>query len=217
MSEWNVVVAPHHDDEVLGCGGTICRLTSVSGYKVAVIYMTAGSVDTSNTDAGEASYMHEAEARAVGQILGVSEQIFLRHPDRALVYTWEIVTELVTHFRRLAPIGIFAPHPGERDRDHRVTNEMVREAAMLSRKTDFPDLGQAIAAPRLMFYEVWTPLISIHYREDITPYVDLKRQALEVYSSKFSPEVVPHLLGLNAYRNALHNRIGYTEVFQFAG
>lgn len=215
MTGWILVVAPHFDDEVLGCGGTICRLTREAGYRIAVVYMTSAPCTTSPSAPPNSRSEIELEMRSAGAILGVSEQVLFTYPARTLVYTWEMVARLTELIRRWAPAAVFAPHSGERDRDHRISYEVAREAVVISGKPDFPELGKAVNVPRMFLYEVWTPLTTIHHREDITQYADLKQQALAAYTSKFSPEVVPHLLGLNAYRNALHNHLCYTEVFQF--
>ena len=37
-----LVIAPHHDDESIGCGGTIALLTS-KGYSVSVVHVYEGS------------------------------------------------------------------------------------------------------------------------------------------------------------------------------
>ena len=39
-----LVIAPHPDDEVLGCGGTIVKLVAL-GYSVSVLYLSSGDKD----------------------------------------------------------------------------------------------------------------------------------------------------------------------------
>lgn len=82
-----VVVAPHPDDDVLGCGGTLAAAAAI-GLKVTVVYVTDGSA----SHVGSAAYprdrlrdVREREARAALTVLGVAAvPRFLRVPDGTL-------------------------------------------------------------------------------------------------------------------------------------
>jgi LmbE family N-acetylglucosaminyl deacetylase len=79
-----VVVAPHPDDDVLGCGGSLAAAAAI-GLDIAVLYVTDGSA----SHVGSPSYptnrlceVREREARDALAILGVtSEPCFLRVSD----------------------------------------------------------------------------------------------------------------------------------------
>jgi LmbE family N-acetylglucosaminyl deacetylase len=79
-----VVVAPHPDDDVLGCGGTLAA-AAATGLDAVVVYVTDGSA----SHVGSESYpparlrdVREREARAALLALGVgSEPRFLRIAD----------------------------------------------------------------------------------------------------------------------------------------
>lgn len=83
MNKNVLVLAPHPDDEVLGCGGTICKLTS-AGYDVFVAILT----NASKTD--PAKYTKEKllnvrnEAKLAGECLGVKSFFFEDFPAPAL-------------------------------------------------------------------------------------------------------------------------------------
>ena len=96
----NLVVAPHHDDEVIGCGGTIALLTT-NGNPVDVVYMTAGYSGIRNVAGkSEATSMREQEAKQAGSILGIGQQVFLRYPDRELEYSFQSVKQLIKLIRK---------------------------------------------------------------------------------------------------------------------
>jgi LmbE family N-acetylglucosaminyl deacetylase len=79
-----VVVAPHPDDDVLGCGGTLAAAAAI-GLDITVVYVTDGSA----SHVGSAAYppqrlrdLREHEARAALAVLGVATAPrFLRIPD----------------------------------------------------------------------------------------------------------------------------------------
>ncbi|MFA5051879.1 MAG: PIG-L family deacetylase, partial [Patescibacteria group bacterium] len=67
-----LVIAPHHDDEVIGCGGSIV-LHADRGDVVAVAYVTQGwSGIPTVQDRDTAIRQIRAEAFEAGQILGVA-------------------------------------------------------------------------------------------------------------------------------------------------
>ena len=213
-----LIVAPHHDDEVIGCGGTIGKLAS-AGHTLGVIYLTAGYSGLPNTeDREEAVRIRESEARCAGEALGVSDQFFLRRPDRELVYSFDLVAELVRIFRDWRTEGVYAPHPLEQDREHRVACSLTQEAVMLSSKDCFPELGKPIPPLRRFFlYEVWTPLQVVQHVEDISEFASRKVDALRCYASQFGAIEAEKLLGMNYYRPSLRGRAGCDEVFQAGG
>ena len=80
-----LVVAPHPDDEVLGCGGSIC-VHVADGRRVAVAYLTFGENGSPVHPPEVMGPIREAEAREAMRVLGVSEADihFLRFPDGRL-------------------------------------------------------------------------------------------------------------------------------------
>src|SRR5437763_2016550 len=75
-----VVIAPHPDDESIGCGGTICLHTD-RGDRVTTVFLTSGELALRHLPPEEAWQIREAEAEAAAEVLGVSTLKFLRRPD----------------------------------------------------------------------------------------------------------------------------------------
>src|SRR3546814_5350296 len=75
-----LVIAPHPDDEVLGCGGTIARLTS-GGAQVHVAIVTRAGPDRFDPELADTGV---AEARAAHACLGVADPHFLKFPAAGL-------------------------------------------------------------------------------------------------------------------------------------
>lgn len=148
-----VVIAPHQDDESLGCGGMIA-LAARLGIEVHVVFTTDGS----QSHPGSAKYPHdvlvslrEKEAVDALLILGVPQTNihFLRMPDGALPSSAEedfdsAVVQVAGMLDRLQPKTIFLPWRRDPHRDHRATWQITIAA-----------LKQA-ATPLLIFeYFIW--------------------------------------------------------------
>src|SRR3954453_21298189 len=108
-----VVIAPHPDDESIGCGGTL-RLHTLKGDHVTAVYLTSGEFGLKQMPPAEACLTRETEARKAAKILGLADPLFLRFPD------WQLADHLETAARSLAPLlkraspeMIYVPHPLE--------------------------------------------------------------------------------------------------------
>lgn len=111
-----LVIAPHPDDEVLGAGGTMCRLAG-EGHEVTAAVMTRGWEPLFPEAQVE---QVRAEARAANELLGASVR-FVDLPVTRLHLLPEhelnaALDQLVASER---PDWVFLPHPGDRHEDHR--------------------------------------------------------------------------------------------------
>ena len=75
-----LVIAPHPDDETIGCGGTLC-LHQQRGDRVAVVFLTSGELGLKQLPRAKAWAVRETEGRAAAKILGLARAEFLRQPD----------------------------------------------------------------------------------------------------------------------------------------
>ena len=85
-----LVFAPHPDDDIIGCGGTLIHHVQ-AGARVAHVYMTSGDALSRKRRSKSLARIREKEAKRGAQIIGVSELIFLREPDSALRSTKPLV------------------------------------------------------------------------------------------------------------------------------
>jgi N-acetylglucosamine malate deacetylase 1 len=200
-----VVIAPHPDDESIGCGGTI-SIHTARGERVAVVFLTSGELGLKHLPAEEACRIRESEAAAAAQVLGVSALSFLRRPDW---YVGDGVEEAAAALRpvleREAPERVSLPHPGEWHPDHQASLPVLREALQ----------GNGLPTPALRTYEVWTPLSEYDYVEDITSTIAQKLRAVRCYRCQLALLRYDRAVrGLNQYRGALAAACPYAEVFQ---
>ena len=184
-----LVIAPHPDDEVLGCGGTIRRLAS-EGWHVSVAIVTRGTPlfpeEQVNRVRQEA---HEAATR-----LGVHDLYFLDLPVTTLHLMPE--HELNGVFRKLIqetvqPDCVLLPSPGDRHEDHR----QVFDAAMVALRPD----GRSRPVFRIACYETvsethWVapriePTFEPNWHVDISGTLTDKLDAMRIYASQLEDAI----------------------------
>lgn len=192
-----LIVAPHPDDETLGCGGAVALLRSL-GCAVRILVISDGTRSHPNSP----SYppfrlraVREAETIAAMNLLGVeAEQItFLRLPDGA-VPTVEApefdcaIASCQNYLQQFMPESIFLPYRFDPHPDHQATWQLIqRSLADLS--------ADGSTQPRQIEYPVWDwdpkqrnslPDSYSAWRIDITSVSELKQQAIEQYQSQIS-------------------------------
>jgi len=112
-----LVIAPHPDDEVLGCGGTIKKLTS-SGAEAVVVIASRGKAGLYS----EERIMNvRNQAIEAHKVLGVKETIFYDFPapELDLVSVSELSAALAGTIHDIRPDTVFLPHRGDIHHDHR--------------------------------------------------------------------------------------------------
>ena len=201
-----VALAPHMDDEVIGCGGTLARHVA-SGAEVTVVFLTDGRLGGKAGDpAGLVSATRKQEAqRALGE-LGITRIVFLDGEDGRLEANPALGNALRAALVAARPEVLYLPFFLEEHPDHRAASALLAEAVRGTGLT-FRCLG----------YEVWTPLFpNCFVRIDAT--IEAKRRALGHYQSQLAEADYLHTaLGLNAYRSiALLDSCRYAEAFYAA-
>ena len=176
-----LVLAPHPDDEVFGCGGAIASHVR-AGVPVHVIILTDGS------RFGEACGRAQ-ESRAAAKVLGYGQPEFWNLPDRGLNYSEDLVQRIVRHIEGTGTDLLFAPSPWEIHPDHRQTTCLAIEAA---RRVNGPI--------RVAFYEIGSPLRP-NFLLDITAHLTTKEAAMRCFESQLAQQdYVRHIQALNQYR-----------------
>lgn len=208
-----VVLAPHMDDETLGCGGTIARHVQ-AGAQVTVVFLTDGRYGASyarmtkpQRDRRQTQIMaiRKQEAQCAGRVLGVQSLLFLDAEDLRLRMDRRVPGLLRAILQREQPHCVYLPSFLEQHCDHRAANGVLL-AAIEGAGLQFECRG----------YEVWTPLIpNCVVKIDAT--LELKKRALACYQSQLAQMDYMHAaIGLNAHRSlALGGKAGdFAEAFQ---
>lgn len=202
-----LVVAPHPDDEAIGCGGTI-RLHVARGDRVLAVFLTSGELGLGSLPREQAWRQRETEAQAAAEVLGIADLTFLRQADW---FVSECVEETATALRPILyreSLGlIYLPHSGEWHPDHKASLSVLRRALQ---EDDYP-------LPILRCYEFWTPLGEYDYVEDITETMARKLRAIRCYRSQLAQYPYDRAVrGLNQYRGITVAKCRFAEIFKDA-
>lgn len=211
-----LVLAPHMDDETIGCGGTLA-LHAQRGAQITVVFLTDGRNGSGDVNIlyGEERErkqralveLRTTEARAALQRLGIDRMICLDAEDGALAKCEWAAEKLRDVLSNQRPEIVYLPFYLEEHPDHRAVSRILLDAVE-GTSLQFQCMG----------YEVWTPLFpNCLVRIDST--IDIKKQALQEYRSQLEQCDYLHAgIGLNAHRSAgLVNppgfQGGYAEAF----
>jgi LmbE family N-acetylglucosaminyl deacetylase len=181
-----MVFAPHPDDDLIGCGGSIAKHIQ-NGNQVLIVYMTSGDSGSQKYTKEELAKIREAEALKGAKTLGVDEVVFLKNPDGYLEASKENIVKVMDLIREFKPHTIYLPHSDEGHRDHKRTNEIALNAAGRAAGPWFQESkGEPWKVSTILAYEVHPPLHEANYCEDITDFVSLKVQALKEHKSQLA-------------------------------
>ena len=208
MPQSVLVIAPHPDDEAIGCGGTIC-LHRRRGDSVRAVFLTSGERGIEGASPESARATREAEAQEAGKILRLNGMAFLGLPDLAVQEQIEPGARLLrTVLDSQPPDLIYLPHPDDNHPDHQSALPLVR-AALAGQSAGNP--------PELRLYEVWSAMAVYDWAEDIGPFIRRKLRAIRCYRSQLQHFRYDWgVQGLNRYRGCFAARCRYAEVFRYA-
>lgn len=180
-----LVIAPHPDDETLGCGGTLARLAS--SCEIHVLLVTNG--DGGGGLPPGTSELRKQEMSASAKVLGITTPVLhLDQPDGQFSDSPAYRKALMAHIERLQPNWVFLPWLGDSHRDHariaQASSEVLRHSTV----------------EQLLYYETWTPVAATHV-VDITSTMETKKAALLCHETALKyGNYLDAMLGLNAYR-----------------
>jgi len=213
LDHWNrvLVFAAHPDDEIIGCGGTIARLSAM-GKQVFVVTFCAGETGYSTPEMKDKiAEMRRAEAEACNRVLGITERVILGKPTQGVVNDRETYQECVRLIRRYRPDVIFTHWNEDKHRDHRAISAITDEARWKAYENVLADMGEPWYTPELYYYEVLELFPHPSLLIDITDTFRKKRDAMQTQQSQFA--VLP---GIMEYIEGLAKVRGYARGTQYA-
>ncbi|MEX0284551.1 MAG: PIG-L deacetylase family protein [Paracoccaceae bacterium] len=195
-----VVLAPHPDDESIGCGGLIGAWTARGGSATVIVLTDGAAGDPALREASMSSQAREERTRALvstrraetEQALGIlnARALWLDGTDGALGRDVPRLTGALSKILQDAPATLIAaPFPADRHPDHAATAQVLAGTAS--------DLAPDT---RVLAYEVWSPA-RITAVLDITDVASLKWQAIACHASQTATtDYETASRGLAAYR-----------------
>ncbi len=181
-----LIVAPHPDDESLGCGG----LLTLYGKQCDVLLLTDGrrgkSEKRKTYSDEEIAETRLNEMKNALRLCGVRTLVTLGIPD----------SQIKEHKRKVFSTDIhnydyiFIPNSHEAHPDHYYSCKYLKRMRLLGK-----------TKAKLYEYEVWTPLRTVDWLLDISSVEDTKRRMIEQHISQL--ECMDYLdagMGLSHYR-----------------
>ena len=202
-----LVLAPHPDDEIIGCGGTLLRLIA-AGARVTILQATDGSASLALRGVSEPDRVtiRLIEARAVGAALGAVEVICWCEDNRHFELSEERVDTLRAWLESHRPSLIFTPFITDAHADHFTLNRVLAAAVT---KAAFDATGTPVLG-----YEVWS-LVPANRYCDITEVAPKRNELLLLYPTAMKVDdfvkQCSHRNYYNAYTLVGHN--GLVEAF----
>lgn len=197
-----LIIAPHPDDESIGCGGTIVKHIK-AGSRVKVIFLTDGDAgDFEGRFGGRYTELRKASAMNAMMMLGVTDYEFWSYKDRAIASVEkEIIQRLKETIKDFSPELIYAPSPFEVHPDHKAASMAVWRLAN--------EIGI-----KVNFYEVIVALYP-NILIDITSEIEEKRKAISCYHTElYYHDYLSHIEGLNRFRSlTLPKKTAFAEGF----
>jgi len=183
-----VVLAPHPDDETLGCGGAIALAAQDRAVEVVVVTDGSKSHPASARYSPEAlSILRRSEVRAaVGVLSDRATLTWLGHPDQATPVDGpalsRAVTRIVERVDRMRATSLWTTWEGDPHPDHRATAmiaKIVRECRPHLKLWSYPVWGR--------FISDGAPHVAGRLRRlDTSAVVDIKRSALAAHRSQMT-------------------------------
>ncbi|AZA85007.1 PIG-L domain-containing protein [Chryseobacterium lactis] len=193
-----VVVAPHADDEIIGCGATIARHIK-SGDEVTVVIATNASIGAPELFTASQIKNVRSEAIAAHQFLGVKETIFLEFPAPALnsFPEFKISLELSEIFQRIKPTHLYIPHPGDIHQDHKA----IYRASLVAARPQGENKISNIYCYETLSETEWTPMqekafVPNHF-VNVTDVFSKKTEAMNFFGSQIKK--FPHSRSIEAF------------------
>lgn len=186
-----LIVAPHPDDETLGCGGAIalCRQQLIP---ILVLVVSDGTRSHPNSLAYPPvalKKLRERESLAALAILGVAPEMvtFFGLPDGAVDISSQSSKAIAfchEYLSNLQPSIVFLPWRNDPHEDHRASWQLLTTA-----------MSNLTYSPRIIEYPIWDwdtqqrgnfPNSIAAWRLDISHVLELKKSAIAEYHSQIS-------------------------------
>lgn len=200
-----LVLAPHPDDEIIGCGGTLLSLVA-AGARLTVLYVTDGAASAGLADQLENRKRTQRleEARVVAAAAGFSQALFWGEDNRDFRFTPELATRLASLIAELGPELIFTPSVTDIHGDHATVGRILAKALAGS-----PASGAMVAQ-----YEVWG-LVPANTYWPVSDLVPRLESLLFLYRTEMQVDDYVHQVASRGYYQSLRvtGAPGFVEVF----
>lgn len=204
-----LVLAPHGDDEVIGCGGTIIKHLESSSI-VTVVFIKAPY--------DERSYIQHTQTEDCKKILGYHDKISLYLTETDFFKKEQFITKLEEIILTTRPDTIYSTFYGDLHQDHRALFDALNSASRIHAKhrVDNIFLYETASSTDQGLYKNIFPFIPNYYVPLKKHHIDKKINALKAYTKEIKdnnhPRSEEHIMDIAKIRGREINE-PYAEAF----
>ncbi len=212
-----LVIAAHPDDELLGCGGSLAKL-SKQGCNIFALFFTDGVSSRDKNNKIEISKRQKNSLKSL-KILGVKYSKFLTFPDNSLdkVPLINIVKEIEVVIKKFRPSVIFTHSNVDLNIDHEIISRAVVTATRPKPKFCVKKifLFETLSSTEWNF-NLKKKSFNPNFFIDISKTIDIKIRSAKAYKGEITSW--PHPRSLNGIKNLAKYRgqsvgVKYAEAF----
>lgn len=202
-----LVIAAHPDDEVLGCGGTVARLTA-QGTEVYITILATGLTSRPDFDPTQQAALlqvHHDRARRAGALLGAREVRVLDFPDQKMdtLPLLDITQAIEREIARIQPDTVFTQHGGDLNLDHVITYRATLTATRPMQGSSVRRVyAYEVASSTEWSFQKFEPRFHPTVFFDIQETLETKIAAMQVYESE--TRLFPHPRSPESLRAIAH-------------
>ncbi len=190
MAKKTLVIAPHPDDETLGCGGTLLR-RKAEGVELGWLIVTGISGEAGWSV--ESVQQRDAEIGKVFELVGFDQVFNLRLPTTKLdqLPFSSLIDKFSAVFKAFQPQEIFVPHRSDVHTDHQLVFDAAAACAKWFR---YPSVKRILAYETISETEFSLDSSNSFQPNsfiDISEFLERKLEVMAVYQSELGPFPFP--------------------------
>lgn len=219
MSKKVLVIAPHPDDETLGCGGSLLKHID-NGDLVYWLIVTNAFPNKFYNWNEEMISVRQQEIDIVSKLYGFEETIKLNFPSSELdiVPMHELVGSISGVIKEVLPEIVYLPNRSDVHTDHQI---IFKAAYSCTKNFRFPFIEKVLMYETLSETE-FTPALTEYafipnVFNDISGFFERKIEIMEIYKSEIMNSPLPRSIdSIRSHSKCRGSRIGseYAEAFQ---
>ncbi|MDD3013833.1 MAG: PIG-L family deacetylase [Candidatus Gastranaerophilales bacterium] len=191
-----LLLAPHPDDETMGCGGLLLKHSSIFD----VVCLTDGRYGGYDQSNDEIAALRKIEFEKALDKIGILNYCMLKIEDRKLIKNYPVFENINVEKYDY----VFIPNYFDQHKDHKAVTILLQK--LLRTKKHKVNL-------KIAFYEVWSPITIPNFYFDISDVIEEKESLIDIYQSQLKHvDFKAGIKSLNLYRGMQFN-CRFSEVF----
>ena len=174
-----LILSPHADDEILGCGGMISKYSKI-GYQIYVVVLTNANIGAPELFSKKLIENIRKEATIANRLIGTKKLFFENLPALNLyqIPMYKISSLIEKYILKINPETIFIPSKKDIHQDHKIIFNSAKIALRPNKKLD---------VKKILSYEVLSETEWNENQKSFNPnyFIKLKRSEINLKIKAF--------------------------------